>query len=192
MRRTWTIKTMAEHLKIEFQITLNDWLEFRRREQSVFRLWLLHLLDSLWAPLLVLLAVSVLLVATSLFGIVSISLPVWLPIPILILVAASHVYRSLPTNSATRKAENEWKRELANVGCTMELSENGFEYIAGSSIYKPAWAEVSSVFQSEHLLIFCDDDIEYSLVIPKRSFTSEKQLHEFLEIAYQKTVVEKS
>jgi len=42
------------------------------------------------------------------------------------------------------------------------------------------------------LLIFCDDDIEYALLIPKRSFTSEEQLHEFLEIAYQKTVLEKS
>lgn len=183
---------MPEPFKIEFQITLNDWLEFRRREQSVSRLWLLHLLDSLWAPLLVLLAVSVLLVAASLFGVVSIALPVWLPIPILILIAASHVYRSLPANSATRKAENEWKRELANVGCTVELTENGFEYIAGSSTYKPAWTEVSSVFQSEHLLIFCDDDIKYSLLIPKRSFTTEEQLHEFLEIAYQKTVMEKS
>lgn len=113
-------------------------------------------------------------------------------IPILVLVAASHVYRLLPANSATRKAEREWKRELADVDCTVELTDNGFQYIAGSSTYNATWAEVSSVFQSEHLLIFCDDDIDYALLIPKRSFTSEKQLQQFREIAYQKTVLEKS
>jgi len=31
-----------------------------------------------------------------------------------------------------------------------------------------------------------------ALLIPKRSFSSEKQLHEFLELAYQKTGVERS
>ncbi|MEN3327085.1 MAG: hypothetical protein V7638_1892 [Acidobacteriota bacterium] len=176
---------MPEHLKIQFQITLADWLEFKRREQTAFRLWLLHLADVLWVPMLVLLAVSILLVFST-------SLPAWLPIPILVLVAASHVYRLLPANSATRKAEREWKRELADVDCTVELSDNGFQYIAGSSTYNATWAEVSSVFQSEHLLIFCDDEIAYALLIPKRSFTSEKQLQEFREIAYQKTVSEKS
>ena len=183
---------MPENFKLEFQITLNDWLEFRRREQSAFRLRFLHLADALWIPMLVLLAVSILLVAASLIRVFSISVPAWLPIPILVLVAASHVYRSLPTNSATRKAEKEWKRKFANVGCTVELTDNGFQYIAGSSTYNPKWAEVGTVFQSEHLLILCDDDIEYALLIPKRSFTSEEQSHEFLEIAYQKTVVERS
>ena|ERR1044072_5921795 len=183
---------MSELLKIEFQITLNDWLEFRRSEQSVFKLRFLHLADALWVPMLVLLALSILLVAASLFGVFSISLPAWLPIPILILVAAAHVYRSLPAISATRKAEKEWKRQFANVRCTVELTENGFQYIAGSSTYDPAWTEVDTVFQSEHLLIFCNDDIEWALIIPKRSFTSEEQSDKFLEIAYQKTVVERS
>jgi len=58
--------------------------------------------------------------------------------------------------------------------------------------YKPAWSEVGSVFQSEHLLIFCHEDGDYALLIPKRSFSSEKQLREFLELAYQKTGVEGS
>jgi len=123
---------------------------------------------------------------------VSISIPTWLPIPILVLVAASHVYRSLPANRATRKAEKEWKKEFANVACAVELIENGFKYIAGSETYKPAWSVVGSVYQSEHLIILCDDDLKYALLIPKRSFTSEEQLQEFLEIAYQKTVVERS
>ena len=34
--------------------------------------------------------------------------------------------------------------------------------------------------------MFSDDD-EHTLLIPKRAFVSEKQLQEFLQIAYQKT-----
>ena len=183
---------MTEPLKLQFQITLNDWLEFRRKEQSVLRLWLLRLADGMWVPLWVLLAVSILLVAAMLSHRVSISLPTWLPIPILSLIAVSHVYRSLPFNSGTLKAKKEWKKVLANVDCTVELTEDGFQNIAGSVTYKPAWSEVGSVFQSEHLLIFCHEDGDYALLIPKRSFSSEKQLHEFLELAYQKTGVEGS
>ena len=182
---------MTEHLKLDFQITLDDWLEFRRSEQSVFRLWCLRLADVLWVPTWVLLAVSILIAAATLSKLVSISIPTWLPIPMLTLFAASHVFRSLPINTATRKAKKEWLRILAHVDCTVELTENGFQYIAGSSTYKPVWAEVGSVFQSEHLLIFCDHDEEYVLLIPKRSFASEKQLHEFLDIASQETVVER-
>jgi hypothetical protein len=40
--------------------------------------------------------------------------------------------------------------------------------------------------------MFCDEDDEYTLLIPKRAFVSEKQLKEFLEIAYQKTVLERN
>ncbi|HXQ35499.1 MAG TPA: YcxB family protein [Anaerolineales bacterium] len=87
----------------------------------------------------------------------------------------------------TPAALEEWKQEAANVDRTVELAENGFKYRAGSLTYDPTWAEIDSVYQSERLLIFCDGT-EYSLLIPKRSFTSEKQLREFLEIAYEKTV----
>jgi hypothetical protein len=144
----------------------------------------------LWAPLWVLLAVVILLVVATPSNLISVSVPAWLPIPILSLLAASHIYRSLPANRATLKAKEEWKRDHAHLGCTLELTENGFKYGDGSKTYNAAWGEVSSVFQSEHLIIFCYDEDEYALFIPKRAFTSE-QLQEFLEIAYQETVVER-
>ena len=182
---------MLNPLRLEFQITLNDWLEFRRRELSVFRLCLLNLADGLWRPLLVLLVLSVLLVAATLSGLVRISFPTWLPIPILVLIAASRIYLSLPGISATRKAKNEWRQEAANVVCTVELSEDGFRYVAGPSTHEVRWSEIGSVFQTERVLIFCDEDDGHSLLIPKRSFCSETQLREFLDIAYQKTVVDR-
>ena len=81
---------------------------------------------------------------------------------------------------------------MANLNCRVELTETGFQYIAGPSRYQPTWLKVGSVFQSENLLIFCDDDDDYALLIPKRAFGSEKQLQEFVDIAYQKTVLERS
>jgi hypothetical protein len=98
----------------------------------------------------------------------------------------------VPSIKATLLAKKEWKERLANLNCTVELTETGFEYVAGPSTYQPVWPDVGSVFQSESLLMFCDEDDEYTLLIPKRAFVSEKQLKEFLEIAYQKTVLERN
>jgi hypothetical protein len=183
---------MPEHLKIEFQITLYDWLEFRRKEQSAFRLLLLQLADSSWLPLCFLLAASVLLLSLTLSRVVSISFPAWLPFAILVLLALCRVYLSVPSIKATRLAKKEWKEKLTNLNCTIELTETGFRYVAGPSTYQPKWPEGASVFESESLLMFCDEDDEYALLIPKRAFVSEKQLQEFLEIAYQKTVSERN
>jgi hypothetical protein len=102
------------------------------------------------------------------------------------------VYLSVPSIKATRSAKKEWKEKMANVNCIVELTETGLQYVAGPTTYQPTWPEVGSVFQSENLLIFCDQDDEYALLIPKRAFGSEKQLQEFVDIAYQKTVLERS
>jgi hypothetical protein len=182
---------MLNHLKVEFQISLNDWLEFRRSELSGFQLWLLRVAGGLLWPLLVLLVLSILVVVARVSGLVQVSIPNWLPIPILALMAASQIYLSLPNITATRKARTEWKQRIANVAYTMELTNEGFRYVVGPSVFDVKWFEVDSVFQSEHVLMFCDEDNEYCLLIPKRSFHSETQLREFLEIAYQKTVAER-
>lgn len=183
---------MPEDLKLEFQITLSDWLEFRRKEQSTFRLWLLQIADSSWLPLSLFLAGSVILLSLTVSRVINISFPGWLPFVILVLLALCRVYLSVPSIKATRLAKNEWKQQLANRDCTVELTEAGFRYVDGLSTYEPTWPEVGSVFQSESLLIFCDEDNGYALLIPKRAFVKEKQLQKFLEMAYQKTVLERN
>jgi hypothetical protein len=81
---------------------------------------------------------------------------------------------------------------MAGLGCTVELTESGFLYVAGPSIHQVSWSEIGSVFQSESLLIFCHEDDEDALFIPKRAFGSEEELQEFVKLAYQKTVLEKN
>jgi YcxB-like protein len=87
--------------------------------------------------------------------------------------------------------KQEWQSQIANLKCQVELTENGFNYVSGFSIYKPTWPEVISVYQTKQLLMFCNDG-EYVLLIPKRAFPSTKQLEQFLELAYQKTAVERN
>lgn len=124
---------MPEPLKINFQITLRDWLEFKWQEQSAFRLWLLQLADNSWGPLSVLLAASVLLLTLTLSKIVSISFPAWPTFAILVLLALCRIYLSVPSIKRTRLAKKEWKEKLANVNCSMQLTETGFQYVAGPS-----------------------------------------------------------
>jgi len=87
--------------------------------------------------------------------------------------------------------KEEWQSQIANLKCKVELTESGIDYVSGTSTYKPTWPEVASVFQTKQLLLLCDDS-EYVLLIPKRAFTSEKQLDGFLELAHQKTVLERN
>ena len=82
---------------------------------------------------------------------------------------------------------NDWKKKMAKLNCAVELTEDGFLYVAGPSTYQPTWSEVGSVFQSEHLFIFCDEGDENALLIPKRAFASEEESQAFIQIAYQKT-----
>ena len=91
---------------------------------------------------------------------------------------------------ATQQAKKEWKETRANLDCSVEVYEEGFQDVAGPSTYRPKWGEVTSVFQSESLLIFCDEGMERALLIPKRAFISEQQFKEFLDLIYQRTVLD--
>ncbi len=181
-------------MKIEFQFTLVEWLEWKRKNQSPVSLWFLMLAEALWLPFSFLLALSVIAVSLRLLK-VNLSLtnliPDWLPLVVLVLLASARIYLSLFPKLRRRVLKKEWRREIAGLKCKVELTENGFDYESGSSIYKPTWPEVASVFQTKRLLMFCDDR-DYVLLIPKRAFPSKEQLEEFLELAYQKTVVERN
>jgi len=181
-------------MKIEFQLTLDEWLEWKRKNQSAVGLWFLKLAEAAWMPLSFLLALSGIVVSLRFVRVatpLSSEIPDWLPIAILVLLASARIYLSLFSNLRRRVLRREWQSQIANLTCKVELTESGFDYVSGSSTYKPTWPEVTSVFQTKQLLMFCDDG-EYVLLIPKRAFPSKKQLDEFLELAYQKTVVERN
>lgn len=179
---------------IEFQITLNEWMEWKRKNLSPLRLFLLKVAETLWLPLSLLLALSVILVSLRFVKAaptISSEVPEWLPIAVVALLALARIYLSLFPKLRTPALKKEWQSEVADLKCKIQLTENGFDYVSGASTYKPTWPEVTSVFQTKQLLMFCDDG-EYALLIPKRAFTSKKQLEEFLELAYEKTVLERN
>jgi hypothetical protein len=179
---------------LEFQFTLNEWLEWKRKNISPLHLFLLKVAENSWIPLSLLLGLSVILVSlrfAKVASTISSEVPEWLPIVVLVLLALARIYLSRFSNLRTRVLKKEWHSEIADLKCKVRLTEGGFDYVSGASTYKPTWPEVAAVFQTKQLLMFCDD-AEYVLVIPKRAFTSKKQLEEFLELAYQKTVLERS
>jgi hypothetical protein len=181
-------------MKIEFQFTLGEWLEWKRKNQSPVSLWFLRLAEALWLPLLFLLALSVIAVSLRVLKVnaaLTNMIPDWLPLVILVLLASARIYLSFFSKLRRGVLKKHWRSKVAGLKCKVELTENGFDYEAGSSIYKPTWPEVASVFQTKRLLMFCDDG-DYVLLIPKRAFQSKEELEEFLELAYQKTVVERN
>jgi hypothetical protein len=185
---------MLKGLIIEFQLTFKEWLEWKRKNLSPRRLSLLKVAEMSWLPLALLLALSVTLVSLRFVNVaptISSKFPEWLPIVILVLLATARIYLSLFSNLRRRVLKKEWQSNIANLKCKVELTENGLDYVSGTSTYKPTWPEVASVFQTKQLLILCDDG-EFVLLIPKRAFPSKKQLEEFLELAYQKTVIERN
>jgi hypothetical protein len=116
--------------------------------------------------------------------------PGWFPIVILALIALGQIYLSAFPRFRRVALKREWLNEIAAQKYTVELNEDGFDYFSHNVSYKPTWKEVASVYQTKHLLMFCDASTNV-LFIPKRAFASKQQLDEFLKLAYQKTVSER-
>lgn len=181
-------------MTIEFQLTVDEWVEWKRKNLTPLRLLFLKVAEQTWLPLSLLLTLSVILVSLRFLDVVSpfaSQVPAWLPIAMLALLGLTRIYLSLFPKLRKRELKKEWRSEIANLKCKVQLTENGFNYHSGELTYEPTWREVASVFQTKQLLIFCDDG-EYALLIPKRAFTSKKQFEEFLQLAYEKTILERN
>ena len=170
-------------MRIEFQLSLNEWIEWKRANLSRNRFVLIRIAESSVIPLAILCALTIFLVWLR-------YVPGWLPIVLIALIALGQIYLSTVSRFRKRALRKEWLNEIAAQKYTVELNENGFDYFSTNVSYKPSWNEVASVYQTKHLLMFCDADT-YVLLIPKRAFASNQQLDEFLKLAYQKTVSER-
>jgi hypothetical protein len=173
--------TPSSQMRIEFQFTLAEWIEWKRANVSKPRLVLLSIAETSVIPLAILLGLTAVLVWLR-FA------PGWLVIAILAVIALDQIYLStVPSRFRKGTLKKEWLNEIANRTYTVQLNDNGFDYFSADSSYKPTWNEIASVYQTKRLLMFCDSDT-YVLLIPKHAFGSKQRLDEFLELAYQKTV----
>ena len=170
-------------MRIEFQFSLNEWIEWKRANLPKTKFVLLRIAETSLIPLGILCAVTIFLVWLR-------YVPGWLPIVLLALIALGQIYLSTVARFRKRALKKEWLDEIAAQKYTVELNENGFDYFSTNVSYKPTWNEVGSVYQTKRLLMFCDAET-YVLLIPKRAFASKQQLDEFLKLAYQKTVSER-
>ena len=170
-------------MRIDFQLSLDEWIEWKRANLSRSRFVLLRIAETSVIPLGILCALTILFVWLR-------YVPGWLPIVILALIALGQIYLSAFPRFRRATLKKEWLNEIETQKYTVELNEDGFDYFSTNVSYKPTWKEVASVYQTKHLLMFCDADTNV-LFIPKRAFASKEQLDEFLKLAYQKTVSER-
>ena len=170
-------------MRIDFQFSLNEWIEWKRANLSRTRFVLLRIAETSVIPLGIFCALIILFVWLR-------YVPGWLPIGILALIALGQIYLSAVPRFRRAALKKEWLNEIAAQTYTVELNEDGFDYSSTNVSYKPTWKEVASVYQTKHFLMFCDADT-YVLLIPKRAFASKQQMDEFLKLAYQKTVSER-
>lgn len=181
------MSTPSSNMRIEFQLTLADWIEWKRANLSKRWLALLTLAETSLIPLIIVFALTIVLAWLR-------YVPGWLPIVILSLIALGQIYLTGVSRVRRHILKQEWLNEIAYQTITVETNANGFDYSSTRVSYKPTWNEVASVYQTKRLLMFCDSDTSdrYVLLIPKHAFASKQQLDEFLELAYQKTVAERS
>lgn len=170
-------------MRIDFQLSLDEWIEWKRANLSRNRVMVLRLAERSVIPLAILAAL------TTFFAWLR-HVPGWLPIVIIALIGVGQIFLSTVPGFRKTALKKEWLHDFAQQRFTVETNEYGFNYFSARGSYKPTWDEVAAVYQTKHLLIFCNDDT-YVLLIPKRAFASKKQLDEFIELAYQKTVTER-
>jgi hypothetical protein len=175
--------TPSPQMRIEFQFTLAEWLEWKRGILSKQRLALLTLAETSLIPLIITCAITIVLASLR-------YVPGWLPTAIVSLIALGQIYLSRLSRFRRRPLKQEWLNEIADQTITVEMNPNGFDYLCEIFSCKPTWDEVASVYQTKRLILLCDSE-SYLLLIPKRAFASKQQLDEFLELAYQKTVAER-
>lgn len=180
-------------MRIEFQYNFNEWLEWNRSSIHSFHLALLQIGDASLMPLTFLCGLSLVMVLLRLANLataITSHIPVWLPIPILTLVAMVQIYLSRNPHLRRKLVKKEWQNQIANLKYDLEVTEKGIDSTLDDLKDEIPWHEITSVFQTKRLLIFRETDNQV-LLIPKRAFTSAQQLEELLELAHQKTVTER-
>jgi hypothetical protein len=111
---------------------------------------------------LIMVSLRFLNLATAITG----RVPAWLPILILILIAMGQIHLSTIPTLRTKALKKEWRNQMANLKYKLDVTEQGFDSISGNLTHKTPWSEISSVFQTKRLLIFCESD-SHVLLIPK-------------------------
>jgi len=117
---------------------------------------LLRVAETSWIPLAFLCAFTTVVILLRQWNVstpVTPYIPGWLPILILIVIAVGQTYLSTIPRFRRNVLWKEWRGEVADHKCSLELTESGFDYTSINATYKPCWSEVASVFQTKQLLM---------------------------------------
>src|SRR4030095_7415022 len=139
--------TPSPNIRIEFQLTLADWIEWRRANLSKPRLAFLILAEISLIRLIILCALTIFLARLR-------GVPGWLPILVLSLIGVGQIYLSTVSRFRRPRLKQQWVKEIADETITVETNPDGFDYFSNKVSYKPTWDEDASVYQTKRLLMF--------------------------------------
>ena len=186
---------IVDQMRIEFQYSLDEWLEWKRANLPLSKLILLCMAEASSIPLALLCALSLTLAFLEYSDVATIFVP---HIPSLMLLvflvplASAHIYLSTMPHLRKAALKQDWKQWVTQPNYRLEITEDGINRNSTDpSFCKTGWNEYSHVFQTKRLLMLCEADGPDLLIIPKRAFGSKERLEEFLALAYRKTVSER-
>src|SRR5262245_9359350 len=119
--------TPSSNMRIEFQLTLADWIEWKRANLSK-RLAFLILAETSLIPLIITFSLTIVLAWLR-------YVPDWLPILILSLIAPGQIYVSGLSRFRRRSSKQEWLNEIADQTITVETNPDGFDYFSNKVSY---------------------------------------------------------
>ena len=186
---------LLDHMRIEFQYNLDEWLEWKRSKLPMLRLIPLRMAEASLMPLYLLCALSIVLALLRYLDVaqfVVANLPAWTPIVFLVLLAIAHIFLSTIPHLRKTTIRQDWKQRVTQMNYILEITEDGITSNPTDPNWRTDWSEYSHVFQTKRLLLFCEGDGPELLIIPKRAFGSKEELNEFLRLAYRKTVLERN
>lgn len=178
-------------MRIEFQYNLAEWCEWKRANLNFLQLNLLRTTESLLKPLYLVCALGLIVILLQYLEIDSTfsrSVPEWMPLVFLVLLALANIYLPQLRKQSLKKEWEEWIRQP---NYKLEIREEGIDNNSTEAGCFTGWNDFSAVFQTKQLLMFCKGKGPEVLVIPKRAFGGKERLEELLELAHRKIVIER-
>jgi len=181
-------------MTLNFQYTLDEWIELRRQAACrPIQASLIYIGEAAFIPLAAVLGSVTSLVFLEFFGIdipTRGMLPRWVFFIPLIALAVTEVYLTACAELRKKVLTRNWQEHGSRLRYSIDVSEGGIVFKSTNPESLVTWDLFNGVFQTRSFYLVRRE--EDSLYIPKRILKHENDEEEFLDLLYKKMVVERT
>jgi hypothetical protein len=174
-------------VRLEFEYTLEEWIEWKRSRLSRLSYALFIVGESLLIPARVLSVLSVclaLLIYADLLPRPFSEGMDWVFLTPLILLGLIEIYLSTLNGVRKHVLKLEWEETISHLKYQIDVLNEGIRFNPDGPTSTIPWDQYTSMYQTNRLFILCQDaDL---LLIPKRVLIPEDKLKAFLDLTHQK------